>query len=83
MNAVRPSRYEVRVQGHLEPRRLDCFANLQISHCESGETHVEGILDASALHGLLDHLYNLGVTLLSVQRASEPDTECGGCRQKR
>jgi hypothetical protein len=72
VNAIKIWRYEIRIQGHLLPERLDCFENLQISHCESGETCVEGILDPAALHGLLNYLYNLGVTLLSVQ----PVTEC-------
>ena len=72
MNAVKPSRYEIRIQGHLEPRRLDCFEDLAITYHPEGETRIEGILDPSALHGLLNHLYNLGVTLISVQRLADP-----------
>jgi hypothetical protein len=68
-NAVR---YEIRIQGHLAPRRLDCFENLEIAHHPDGETRIEGILDPSALYGLLNHLYHLGATLLSVQRAADP-----------
>jgi hypothetical protein len=65
------ARYEIQIQGHLEPWRLDCFADLQLRHQLSGETSIEGTLDPSALHGLLNHLYNLGATLLSVQRIAE------------
>jgi len=64
------ARYEVRIQGHLDPRRLDCFENTTIAHLSDGETRIVGLLkDQSALYGLLNHLYNLGVTLLSVQRS--------------
>jgi len=63
-------RYEIRIQGHLAPRRLACFENLEIAHHPDGETRIEGSLDPSALYGLLNHLYNLGVALLSIQHVA-------------
>lgn len=67
MSGMRPSRYEIRVQGHLAPRRLCCFGDLAVTHLSGGVTRIVGeFRDQSALHGLLNHLYNLGVTLLSV-----------------
>jgi hypothetical protein len=67
------ARYEVRIQGHLDPRRLEPFENTKIAHLAGGETRIVSLLkDQSALHGLLNHLYNLGVVLLSVHRATEP-----------
>jgi len=61
--------YEIRTQGHLSPRRLCCFDGLAITHDPNGETSLVGAFrDQSALYGLLNHLFNLGVTLLSVSR---------------
>jgi hypothetical protein len=50
---------------------------LTIAHHPDGQTYIEGTLDPSALHGLLSHLYDLGVTLLSVQRLAEPEGNKG------
>jgi hypothetical protein len=62
------ARYEIRIQGHLDPRRLEPFEGTTIAAHPEGETCIAGRFDPAALHGLLNHLYNLGVTLLSVQR---------------
>jgi len=70
-----PSRYEIRIQGHLAPRRLDCFEHLTVTHRPDGCTRIEGTLDPAALYGLLNHLYNLGATLLSVHRVGELEGE--------
>jgi len=68
------ARYEVRIQGHLDPRRLEPFENTTIAHLAGGETRIVSLLkDQAALHGLLNHLYNLGVTLLSVQRLADAE----------
>ena len=61
--------YEIRIRGHLDPRRLEPFEGTTIAHLAGGETRiVSTVRDQSTLHGLLNHLYNLGVTVLSVQR---------------
>jgi len=44
-----------------------------VTHHPSGETCVVGMFDPAALHGLLDHLYKLGVVLLSVHRVAGPE----------
>jgi hypothetical protein len=73
VNKSHPSQYEIRVQGHLAPRRLACFEHIQVTHHPDGETSIVGAFqDQSALYGLLNHLYNLGITLLSVHRMAEP-----------
>jgi len=73
MNETRSSRYEIRVQGHLAARRLACF-EVTITQHPNGETSVAGSFpDQAALYGLLNHLYNLGATLLSVNRLTDPD----------
>ena len=71
MDEIRSSRYEIRVQGHLAARRLDCF-EVSITQHPDGETSLVGVFsDQSALYGLLNHIRNLGVTLLSVNRVAE------------
>lgn len=61
--------YEIRVKGHLEPGWLDWFEGLQIQNLENGETSLIGpITDRLALRGVLDKLWNLGLTLLSLHR---------------
>jgi hypothetical protein len=76
MNKIHLPWYEIRIQGHLAPRRLDCFEHLTISHHPGGETRIVGTFrDQSALYGLLNHLYNLGITLLSVNRVTGPGAQ--------
>ncbi|MCB0153325.1 MAG: hypothetical protein KDF65_00915 [Anaerolineae bacterium] len=63
--------YEIRVEGHLEQRRLSAFEQLQVSHLANGETALTGPLpDQSALYGLLNWLRDLGIPLVSVNRLS-------------
>jgi hypothetical protein len=69
MSQHRHLAYEIRVQAHLAPRRLRCFDSLSIVHYPNGETSLVGCFpDQAALFGLLNHLFRLGVKLLSVQR---------------
>jgi len=61
--------YEIRVKGQLEPGWLDWFEGLQIQNLENGETSLIGLItDQSALRGVLDKLWDLGLTLLSLHR---------------
>jgi len=71
MEETRSPRYEIRVQGHLAARRLACF-EVSITQHPDGETSLVGVFpDQSALYGLLNHLRNLGVSLLAVNRVAE------------
>jgi len=64
--------YEIRVEGHLEQRRLSAFDQLQVTHLASGETALTGPLsDQSALYGLLNWLRDLGIPLVSVNRITD------------
>jgi hypothetical protein len=61
--------YEIRVKGQLEPSWLDWFEGLQIQNLENGETSLIGLIaDQMALRGVLDKLWGLGLTLLSLHR---------------
>jgi hypothetical protein len=68
-----PARYELRVQGVLEPRWSAWFEGLQVSSDERGQTTITGpVADQAALHGLLAKVRDLGLPLLSVRRL-DPD----------
>ena len=68
-----PARYELRVQGVLEPRWSAWFEGLQVSSDERGQTAITGpVADQAALHGLLAKVHDLGLPLLAVRRL-DPD----------
>lgn len=69
-----PSSYEIRIQGHLAPRRLRWFEGLAVRQEPNGETVIVGpVRDQSALYGLLNWLHNIGAVLLSVRRLEGAD----------
>jgi len=66
-------RYEIRLTGHLEARWAAWFDGLTISREGDGTTVISGpIADQAALHGLLQRVRDLGVSLVSVTQV-EPD----------
>ncbi|MBN1260023.1 MAG: hypothetical protein JXB35_05005 [Anaerolineae bacterium] len=66
--------YEIRVQGHIGQIWSQWFDNLAVQELEDGATCLRGALpDQAALHGVLNKIRDLGMTLLSVQRL-DPDT---------
>jgi hypothetical protein len=68
-----PARYELRVQGVLEPRWSAWFEGLQVSSDERGQTTIAGrVADQAALHGLLAKVRDRGLPLLAVRRL-DPD----------
>jgi hypothetical protein len=68
-----PIRYEIRIQGHLAPRRLRHFEGLAVRQDAAGETVIMArFRDQATLYGLLSWLQRLGVTLLLVRRLDEP-----------
>ena len=70
-----PERYEIRITGHLDARWAATFDGLALSHEADGTTSLTGLVtDQAALHGLLQRVRDLGVPLVSVNRA-DPDLE--------
>ncbi len=63
--------YEIKIQGRLDPRWSDWFAGMRITPLENGETLIAGVLpDQAALHGLLERIRDLNLTLISLTRIS-------------
>jgi hypothetical protein len=70
-----PEHYEVKIKGHLDQRWLDWFSSLKLTHLEGDETLLSGSLpDQAALHGLLERIRDLNLTLISVT-CGDPVTE--------
>jgi hypothetical protein len=68
-----PARYELRVQGVLDPGWSAWFEDLQVTSDQAGQTTIAGpVTDQAALHGLLTKVRDLGLELLSVRRL-DPD----------
>jgi hypothetical protein len=68
------AQYEIRIEGHLAPRRLRHFEGITVRQDAGGRTVIVGrFRDQPALYGLLSWLQRLGITLLSVRRLEGSD----------
>lgn len=66
-----PEYYEIKIKACLDPHWVDSFAGLALTHPEEDVTLLSGVLpDQAALHGLLERIRDLNLTLISVS--------CGG-----
>jgi hypothetical protein len=72
------SRYAIRVQGHLDARWSEWLEGMTLTHEQGGVTRLEGpIRDQSALRGLLTRLWDLHLTIVTVQRLDGVGGEVG------
>ena len=63
--------YEFRLKGHLDDRWSEWFGGLAVQRQEDGTTVLVGpVVDQAALHGVLNGMRDLGLTIISVQRVS-------------
>ena len=63
--------YRIRVKGHLDDRWSEWFGGLAVQRQEDGTTVLVGpVVDQAALHGVLNGIRDLGLTIISVQRVS-------------
>jgi hypothetical protein len=66
-----PEYYEIKIKGHLDQCWSEWFSGLQLTHLVGNETLLSGPLpDQGALHGLLERVRDLNLSLISVT--------CGG-----
>jgi hypothetical protein len=70
-----PARYEIRLQGRLDPRWATWFDGMTLT--VAGDTTVLNgpVVDQAALHGMLARLRDLGLPLLSVRRVDEEEDQ--------
>ena len=67
----KPTVYQIRVKGHLRRQWTDWFEGLTVTPADNGETLLTGpVIDQAALHGLLEKVRDLGLPLISVNRAA-------------
>ena len=66
-----PEYYEIKIRGHLDQRWSEWFADLEIVHLPGDVTLLSGPLpDQAALHGLLERIRDLNLTLISLASGS-------------
>ena len=62
-----PEYYEIKLKGHLDPHWSDWFKGMNLTQLEGDGTLLSGVLpDQAALHGLLESIRDLNLTLISV-----------------
>jgi hypothetical protein len=71
-----PTLYQIKVTGHFDETLASWFEGFSISNQEDGDALMTGpIQDQAALHGILNRISNLGLTLLSVNSLPEEEQE--------
>jgi len=61
--------YRIRVQAHLGDDQASWFEGMTIVNEPGGEATLTGrVVDQAALHGLLNRVFDLNLTLISVNR---------------
>ncbi len=73
-----PEYYEIKLRGRLDPCWSDWFMGLKLTYLEGNETLLSGPLpDQGALHGLLERIRDLNLTLISVTCGSPSTPDSG------
>ena len=74
-----PSRYEIRLTGHLDPRWAAWFDGLHLTNEADGTTALRGpVVDQAALHGVLQKVRDTGLTLVSVTQLAPDQPHISG-----
>jgi hypothetical protein len=64
--------FEIHVKGHLDKSWSDWLEGLQVRLLDNGEMVLSGhIVDQAALMGILNKLYSLNLTILSVHEVNQ------------
>jgi hypothetical protein len=74
--------YEIKIKGHLDQHWSDSFADLEFTYLDGNVTLLSGMLpDQAAIHGLLERIRDLNLTLVSVT-CGDPPIESLGKQEK-
>ena len=76
-----PARYVIRINGHLGAKVLSAFPAMA-PHQHGAHTVLTGLLDRSALYGVLAEIEALGLDLLEVRQLT-PDRKSPGSGDSR
>jgi hypothetical protein len=69
------SRYAIRVEGLLDAYWSEWLEGMTLTHEAGGVTRLEGaLIDQAALHGLLNKLRDLRLTIVTLERLGAADT---------
>ena len=75
-NGTQAGFFEIHVKGHLDSSWVDWLEGLEIKLLDNGEMVLSGnIEDRAALMGVLNKLYRLNLTLLSLNQV-KPNNRC-------
>lgn len=67
--------YKIHIQEKVDPSWSEWFDGLSITTLPNNESVLSGsIIDQAALHGLLNKIRDLGLTLLAVYRVEDGDS---------
>ena len=67
-----PALYAIRINGHLGATALTAFPAM-VSHTQDAQTVLTGLLDRSALYGVLAEIEALGLDLVEVRQLKPSD----------
>jgi hypothetical protein len=71
--------YQIRIKGHLATHWAQWFDGMTLTRLANGETLIEGpVIDQAALHGMLNHIRDLGLPLLALDRVEPGDGAAAG-----
>lgn len=63
--------YEIVIRGRLRPEWSSWFNDMTIDSTENGDTILTGpVRDQAALHGILNRIRDLNLTLIEIKRAA-------------
>lgn len=73
---AQPGTYDIRLRGHLDRHWAAELGVPQLVHEDGGTTVLRGVTaDQAALHGLLQRIRNLGITLIAVTPTPSETTD--------